>query len=156
MRTVQTYGRTTRKRVLAVSLNSLPPRGRSRLHDGRARSQPCTRWRRPPGRRAACRPCFDLIERRQKWSMPAGVRVCRFPTSRQEAFWIGARCGSTRRVLLSSIRAAFGLQRHKASFARERRLDAIKLGSTCARGCVASAPHARGSLRPRRMKRRAT
>jgi hypothetical protein len=89
MRTAQTYATHHPEAfVLAVSLEFAAASWKVALHDGR-REKPAVHTVAQPQAAARLQAVLDLIEaHRQKWSLPAGVRVVVSYEAGQVAFWI--------------------------------------------------------------------
>src|SRR6202521_4244902 len=88
MRTDQTFTTRGEEVVVAVSLELAAASWKVALHDGR-REKPAVHTVAQPQAAARLQAVLDLIEaHRQKWSLPAGVRVVVSYEPGQEAFWI--------------------------------------------------------------------
>jgi len=127
MRTVQTYAmHHPEALVLAVSLELAAASWKVALHDGR-RETPAVHTVAQPQAAARLQAVLDLIEaHRQKWSLPAGVRVVASYEAGQEAFWICRALRAQHVECYVVDPASIPVQRHKRR-AKTDRLDAIKL-----------------------------
>ena len=127
MRTVQTYAtHHPEALVLAVSLELAAASWKVALHDGR-REKPAVHTVAQPQAAARLQAVLDLIEaHRQKWSLPAGVRVVVSYEAGQEAFWICRALRAQHVECYVVDPASIPVQRHKRR-AKTDRLDAIKL-----------------------------
>ena len=126
MRTDQTYATHPEALVLAVSLELAAASWKVALHDGR-REKPAVHTVAQPQAAARLQAVLDLIEaHRQKWSLPAGVRVVVSYEAGQEAFWICRALRAQHVECYVVDPASIPVQRHKRR-AKTDRLDAIKL-----------------------------
>jgi transposase len=127
MRTDQTYATHHPEAiVLAVSLELAAASWKVALHDGR-REKPAVHTVAQPQAAARLQAVLDLIEaHRQKWSLPAGVRVVVSYEAGQEAFWICRALQAQHVECYVVDPASIPVQRHKRR-AKTDRLDAIKL-----------------------------
>jgi transposase len=126
MRTDQTYATHPEAIVLAVSLELAAASWKVALHDGR-REKPAVHTVAQPQGAARLQAVLDLIEaHRQKWSLPAGVRVVVSYEAGQEAFWICRALRAQHVECYVVDPASIPVQRHKRR-AKTDRLDAIKL-----------------------------
>src|ERR1700686_3707849 len=88
MHTDQTFTTLGEEVVLAVSLELAAARWKVALHDGR-REKPAVHTVAQPQAAARLQAGLDLIEaHRDKWSLPAGVRIVVCYEASQDAFWI--------------------------------------------------------------------
>jgi transposase len=112
--------------VLAVSLELAGASWKVALHDGR-REKPAVHTVAQPQAAARLQAVLDLIEaHRQKWSLPAGVRVVVSYEAGQDAFWICRALQAQHVECYVVDPASIPVQRHKRR-AKTDRLDAIKL-----------------------------
>jgi transposase len=127
MRTDQTYAtHCPEALVLAVSLELAAASWKVALHDGR-REKPAVHTVSQPQAAARLQAVLDLIEaHRQKWSLPAGVRVVVCYEAGQEAFWICRALQAEHVECYVVDPASIPVQRHKRR-AKTDRLDAIRL-----------------------------
>jgi len=125
MRTDQAYT-GTEERVLAVSLELAAAKWKVALHDGH-REQPAVHTVAHLQASARLQAALDLIEQhKEKWSLPAGVRVVVSYEAGQDGFWI-CRALQGRGIECYVIDpASIPVERHKRR-AKTDRLDAIKL-----------------------------
>lgn len=137
MRTDQAYTETG-ELILAVSLELATATWKIALHDGR-REKSAVHTVAQPDAGARLQAVLDVIEQQKlKWSLPASTRVVVSYEAGQDAFWI-CRALQARRIECHVVDpASIPVERHKRR-AKTDRLDAIKLSSTCAPGCVVSA-----------------
>jgi len=126
MRTDQAYPTHSEEVVLAVSLELAASKWKVALHDGR-REQPAVHTVAQPQAAARLQAVLDLIEaHKEKWSLPAGVRIVVSYEAGQDAFWI-YRALRARHVECYVVDpASIPVERHKRR-AKTDRLDAIKL-----------------------------
>jgi len=126
MRTDQAYPTHSEEVVLAVSLELAASKWKVALHDGR-REQPAVHTVAQPQAAARLQAVLDLIEaHKEKWSLPAGVRIVVSYEAGQDAFWI-YRALQARHVECYVVDpASIPVERHKRR-AKTDRLDAIKL-----------------------------
>ena len=126
MRTDQAYPTHSEEVVLAVSLELAASKWKVALHDGR-REQPAVHTVAQPQAAARLQAVLDLIEaHKEKWSLPAGVRIVVSYEAGQDAFWI-YRALRVRHVECYVVDpASIPVERHKRR-AKTDRLDAIKL-----------------------------
>ena len=124
MRTDQAY--TSIEDVLAVSLELAAAKWKVALHDGH-REQPAVHTVAQLQAVARLQAVLDLIEQhKDKWSLPAGVRVVVSYEAGQDGFWI-CRALQGRGIECYVIDpASIPVERHKRR-AKTDRLDAIKL-----------------------------
>ncbi|ADG20803.1 transposase IS116/IS110/IS902 family protein (plasmid) [Paraburkholderia atlantica] len=111
--------------VLAVSLELATAKWKVALHDGR-RDQPSVHTVTQP--QAACRlqAVLSLIEHRQKWALPAELRIVVSYEAGQDAFWI-YRALQARGIECYVVDpASIPVERQKRR-AKTDRLDAIRL-----------------------------
>src|SRR6202048_3467387 len=126
MRTDQTFMTGGEEVVLAVSLELAAAKWKVALHDGR-REKPAVHTVAQPQAAARLQAVLDLIEaHRQKWSLPAGVRVVVSYEAGQEAFWICRALQAQGIECYVVDPASIPVQRHKRR-AKTDRLDAIGL-----------------------------
>lgn len=125
MRTDQAYTGTEEGGV-AVSLELAAAKWKVALHDGH-REQPAVHTVAQPRASARLQAVLELIERyKEKWSLPAGVRVVVSYESGQDGFWI-CRALLARGIDCYVIDpASIPVERHKRR-AKTDRLDVIKL-----------------------------
>jgi len=126
MRTDQAYPTHSEEVVLAVSLELAASKWKVALHDGR-REQPAVHTVAQPQAAARLQAVLDLIEaHKEKWSLPAGVRIVVSYEAGQDAFWI-YRALRARHVECYVVDpASIPVERHKRR-AKTDRLDVIKL-----------------------------
>ncbi|MGF6634821.1 IS110 family transposase [Paraburkholderia sp. MM6662-R1] len=126
MRTDQAYPTHSETLVLAVSLELSAGQWKVALHDGR-REKPAVHTVAQPQAAARLQAVLDLIEaHKQKWSLPAGVRVVVCYEAGQDAFWI-CRALQARHVECFVVdTASIPVERHSRR-AKTDRLDAIRL-----------------------------
>src|ERR1700757_2082653 len=126
MRTDQTFTTDSEEPVLAVSLELAAAKWKVALHDGR-REKPPVRAVAHPEAPARLQAVLDLIERhKEKWLLPAGVRVVVSYEAGQDAFWI-CRALQARGIECYVVDpASIPVERHKRR-AKTDRLDVIKL-----------------------------
>ena len=88
MRTDRTFTTGSEEAVLAVSLELAAASWKVALHDGR-REQPAVHTVAQPQAAARLQAVLDLIEaHKEKWSLPAGVRIVVSYEAGQNASWI--------------------------------------------------------------------
>ena len=126
MRIDQAYPTHSEEVVLAVSLELAASKWKVALHDGR-REQPAVHTVAQPQAAARLQAVLDLIEaHKEKWSLPAGVRIVVSYEAGQDAFWI-YRALRARHVECYVVDpASIPVERHKRR-AKTDRLDVIKL-----------------------------
>src|ERR1700758_5636751 len=126
MRTDQTFTTDREEPVLAVSLELAAAKWKGALHDGR-REKPAVHAVAQPQAAARLQAVLDLIERhKEKWLLPAGVRVVVSYEAGQDAFWI-CRALQARGIECYVVDpASIPVERHKRR-AKTDRLDVIKL-----------------------------
>src|SRR6267142_3446018 len=126
MRTDQAYPTHSEEIVLAVSLELAASKWKVALHDGQ-REKPAVHTVAQPQAAARLQAVLDLIEaHRDKWSLPAGVRIVVCYEAGQDAFWI-CRALQARGIECYVVDpASIPVERHKRR-AKTDRLDAIKL-----------------------------
>jgi len=126
MLTDQAYPTHSEEVVLAVSLELAASKWKVALHDGR-REQPAVHTVAQPQAAARLQAVLDLIEaHKEKWSLPAGVRIVVSYEAGQDAFWI-YRALRARHVECYVVDpASIPVERHKRR-AKTDRLDVIKL-----------------------------
>ena len=112
--------------ILVVSLELAVGKWKVALHDGR-REKPAVHTVTQPQAAARLQAVLGLIEaHRQKWSLPADVRVVVSYEAGQDAFWI-CRALQARHIECYVVDpASIPVERHKRR-AKTDRLDAIKL-----------------------------
>jgi transposase len=126
MRTDQTFITRGEEAILAVSLELAGAKWKVALHDGR-RETPAVHAVAQPQAAARVQAVLDLIERhKEKWSLPADVRVVVSYEAGQDAFWI-FRALQARSIECHVVDpASIPVERHKRR-AKTDRLDVIKL-----------------------------
>src|SRR6202047_179257 len=126
MRTDQTYATHPEALVLAVSLELAAANWKVALHDGR-REKPAVHTVAQPQAMARLQAVLELIKaHRDKWSLPAGVRIVVSYEAGQDAFWI-CRALQARDIECYVVDpASIPVERHKRR-AKTDRLDVIKL-----------------------------
>src|SRR6202048_3629877 len=126
MHTDQTFTTGGEEVVLAVSLELAAASWKVALHDGRARS-PAGPTVPQPQAAARLQAVVDLIEaHKEKWLLPASVRVVVSYEAGQDAFWI-CRALQARGIECYVVDpASIPVERHKRR-AKTDRLDVIKL-----------------------------
>src|ERR1700730_13651976 len=126
MRTDQTFTTGSEELVLAVSLELAAASWKGALHDGR-RETPAVPTAAQPQAAARLQAVLDLIEaHRDRWSLPAGVRIVVSYEAGQDAFWI-CRALQARGIECYVVDpASTPVERHKRR-AKTDRLDAIRL-----------------------------
>src|SRR6202023_2735755 len=88
MRTDQTFTTRGEEVVVAVSLELAAAKWKVALHDGR-REKPAVHTVAQPQAAARLQAVLNLIEaHKEKWSLPAGVRIVVSYEAGQDAFWI--------------------------------------------------------------------
>jgi transposase len=126
MRTDQTFTTGGEEVVLAVSLELAAAKWKVALHDGR-REQPAEHTVAQPQAAARLQAVLDLIGRyKDKWSLPAGVRVVVSYEAGQDGFWICRALHAHAIECYVVDPASIPVERHKRR-AKTDRLDAIKL-----------------------------
>jgi transposase len=112
--------------VLAVSLELAASKWKVALHDGQ-REQPAVHTVAQPQAAARLQAVLDLIElHKEKWSLPAGVRVVVCYEAGPDAFWIWRALQARRIECYVVDPASIPVERRKRR-AKTDRLDAIKL-----------------------------
>jgi transposase len=126
MRTDQTFATGNEEQLLAVSLELAAANWKVALHDGR-RDKPAVYTVAQPQAAARLQAVLALIEgHREKWSLPAGVRIVVSYEAGQDAFWI-CRALQARGIECYVVDpASIPVERHRRR-AKTDRLDAIKL-----------------------------
>ena len=126
MRTDQAYTDSGDGLVLAVSLELAAAKWKVALHDGR-REKPAVHTVAQPQAAARLQAVLDLIEaHKEKWSLPAGVRIVVSYEAGQDAFWI-CRALQARGIECYVVDpASIPVERHRRR-AKTDRLDVIKL-----------------------------
>ncbi|TDG03999.1 IS110 family transposase [Paraburkholderia guartelaensis] len=126
MRIDQAYTDNGDGLVLAVSLELAAAKWKVALHDGR-REKPAVHTVAQPQAAARLQEVLDLIEaHKQKWLLPADVRIAVSYEAGQDAFWI-CRALQTRHIACYVVDpASIPVERQKRR-AKTDRLDAIKL-----------------------------
>jgi transposase len=126
MRTDQTFTTGSEEQLLAVSLELAAANWKVALHDGR-RDKPAVYTVAQPQAAARLQAVLALIEgHREKWSLPAGVRIVVSYEAGQDAFWI-CRALQARGIECYVVDpASIPVERHRRR-AKTDRLDAIKL-----------------------------
>ena len=126
MCTDQTFTTHGEEVVLAVSLELAAAKWKVALHDGR-REKPAVHAVAQPQAAARLQAVLDLIEaHKEKWLLPAGVRVVVSYEAGQDAFWI-CRALQARGIECYVVDpASIPVERHKRR-AKTDRLDVIKL-----------------------------
>jgi len=126
MRTDQTFTTDSEEPVLAVSLELAAAKWKVALHDGR-REKPAVHAVAQPQAAARLQAVLDLIERlKEKWLLPADVRVVVSYEAGQDAFWI-CRALQARGIECYVVDpASIPVERHKRRVKTDR-LDVIKL-----------------------------
>ncbi|MGF6698063.1 transposase [Paraburkholderia sp. MM5496-R1] len=126
MRTNQTFTAGGEELVLAMSLELAAATWKVALHDGR-REKPAVHAVAQPQAAARLQAVLDLIERhKEKWSLPAGVRIVVSYEAGQDAFWICRALQAHGIECYVVGPASIPVERHKRR-AKTDRLDAIKL-----------------------------
>ncbi|CAG4895459.1 hypothetical protein R52603_01987 [Paraburkholderia saeva] len=123
MRTDQTFITRGEEAILAVSLELAGAKRKVALHDGR-REAPAVHAVAQPQAAARVQAVLDLIERhKEKWLLPADVRVVVSYEAGQDAFWI-FRALQARGIECHVVDpASIPVERHKRR-AKTDRLDA--------------------------------
>ena len=126
MRTDQTFTTRGEEVVVAVSLELAAAKWKVALHDGR-REKPAVHTVAQPQAAARLQAVLDLIEaHKEKWLLPASVRVVVSYEAGQDAFWI-CRALQARGIECYVVDpASIPVERHKRR-AKTDRLDVIKL-----------------------------
>jgi len=126
MLTDQAYTGSGDGLVLAVSLELAAAKWKVALHDGR-RDKPAVHTVAEPQAAARLQEVLDLIEaHKEKWSLPADVRIAVSYEAGQEAFWI-CRALQARHIECYVVDpASIPVERHQRR-AKTDRLDVIKL-----------------------------
>jgi transposase len=126
MRTDQTFTTGSEEQLLAVSLELAAANWKVALHDGR-RDKPAVHTVAQPQAAARLQAVLALIEgHREKWSLPAGVRIVVSYEAGQDAFWI-CRAQQAHGIECYVVDpASIPVERHRRR-AKTDRLDAIKL-----------------------------
>ena len=126
MRTDQAYTGTGDALVLAVALELAAAKWKVALHDGR-REKPAVHTVAQPQAATRLQAVMDLIEaHKEKWSLPADVRIVVVYEAGQDAFWI-CRALQVHGIECYVIDpASTPVERHRRR-AKTDRLDAIKL-----------------------------
>lgn len=126
MRKDQAYPTQSEEVVLTVSLELAASKWKVALHDGR-REQAAVHTVAQPQAAVRLQAVLDLIEaQKEKWSLPADVRIVVSYEAGQEAFWI-YRALQARGVECYVVDpASIPVERHKRR-AKTDRLDVIKL-----------------------------
>jgi transposase len=126
MRADQSCSKPTEDVVLAASLELASAQWKVALHDGR-RERPAVHTVAQPQAAARLQAVLDLIDRyKDKWSVPAGVRVVVSYEAGQDGFWI-CRALQARAIECYVVDpASIPVERHKRR-AKTDRLDAIRL-----------------------------
>jgi transposase len=126
MRTDRTFTTGSEEVVLAVSLELAAASWKVALHDGR-REQPAMHTVALPQAAARLQAVLELIEaHRDKWSLPAGVRIVVCYEAGQDAFWICRALQAQHIECYVVDPASIPVQRHRRR-AKTDRLDAISL-----------------------------
>ncbi|WOD14199.1 IS110 family RNA-guided transposase [Paraburkholderia kirstenboschensis] len=126
MRTDQTFTTGSEEQLLAVSLELAAANWKVALHDGR-RDKPAVHTVAQPQAAARLQAVLALIEgHREKWSLPAGVRIVVSYEAGQDAFWICRALQAHGIECYVVDPASIPVERHRRR-AKTDRLDAIKL-----------------------------
>jgi len=126
MRTDQAYSGSGDVPVLAVSLELAAAKWKVALHDGR-REKPAVHTVAQPQAAARLQAVLDLIETdKEKWSLPAGVRIVVSYEAGQDAFWICRALQAHGIECYVVDPASIPVERHRRR-AKTDRLDVIKL-----------------------------
>jgi transposase len=126
MRTDQAYTGNGDVPVLAVSLELAAAKWKVALHDGR-REKPAVHTVAQPQAAARLQAVLDLIETdKEKWSLPAGVRIVVSYEAGQDAFWICRALQAHGIECYVVDPASIPVERHRRR-AKTDRLDVIKL-----------------------------
>ncbi|MGF6641374.1 IS110 family transposase [Paraburkholderia sp. MM6662-R1] len=126
MRTDQTSTTGGEEPLLAVSLELAAAHWKIALHDGQ-REKPAVHTLAQPQAAARLQAALSLIEQhRQKWSLPAGVRIVVSYEAGRDAFWILRALQAQHVECYVVDPASIPVERHKRR-AKTDRLDAIKL-----------------------------
>ena len=145
MRTDQTFTTGSEELVLAVSLELAAAKWKVALHDGR-REKPAVHTVAQPQAAARLQAVLDLIEaHREKWSLPAGVRIVVSYEAGQDAFWI-CRALQARRHRVLRRRSGEHSGRTPQAAREDRPARCHQAGDQPARVAARRArPHARGA-----------
>src|SRR6516225_7068924 len=126
MRTDQTFTTGGEETVLAVSLELAAAKWKVALHDGR-REKPAVHTVAQPQADARQQAVLGLIDAyRDRWFLPAGVRIVVCYEAGQDAFWICRALQAHGIECYVVDPASIPVERHKRR-AKTDRLDAIKL-----------------------------
>ncbi len=138
MCTDQTFTTHGEEVVLAVSIELAAAKWKVALHDGR-RERPAVHTVAQSQAAARLQAVLDLIKaHKEKWLLPAGVRVVVSYEAGQDAFWV-CRALQARGIECYVVDpASIPVERHKRRVKTDR-LDVVKLVTNFARGCAASA-----------------